>query len=213
MKKDLVVLAADKDLEYTLRGLFTRHRALHIRPIEFDIYVESEHDPACALRGIDFLVNFAEQYRHGLLMFDHEGSGKEQIPCQDLQQQLNEGFARSAWRNRAKAIVLSPELEAWIWSPSPHVEEVAGWKGRQPDLHEWLVSRGWLLSPREVKPRKPKEAFEAALREVRTRPRSSSLYARLAQKVSLAKCKDAAFNEFRKTLVDWFPEDARSRES
>ena len=33
MKKDLVVLAADKDMEHALKGLFTRPEALDIRPI------------------------------------------------------------------------------------------------------------------------------------------------------------------------------------
>ena len=45
--KELVVLAADKDLQFALEGLLARSEALGIRPIEKDIFVEPEHDPGC----------------------------------------------------------------------------------------------------------------------------------------------------------------------
>ena len=92
--KDLVVLAADKDLQFALEGLLTRPEALGIRPIEKDIFVEPEHDPGCALRGVEFLRPFASQYRHGLLIFDHEGSGREGQARKQLQNNLNRAFAR-----------------------------------------------------------------------------------------------------------------------
>ena len=66
--KDLIILAADKDMEHALRGLLKRPEALGIRPIEKDIIVHPEHDPACARRGIGFLSIFSKQYRHSLLM-------------------------------------------------------------------------------------------------------------------------------------------------
>ena len=75
--QDLVILAADKDLEFALKGLLARGKALGIRSLKFDIFVEPEHDPGCALRGVGFLSHFADHYHHGLLIFDHEGSGQE----------------------------------------------------------------------------------------------------------------------------------------
>ncbi len=202
MKKDLVVLAADKDMEHALQGLFTRTPALGIRPIEADILVHPQHDPACALRGVAFLSTFSEQYAYGMLMFDHEGSGKEQTPRQQLQRALDGEFARSPWGDRARTIVLSPELEAWVWSDSPHVDDVAGWKNRQPRLRSWLTAQGW-LEEGAIKPARPKEAFRAALREARV-PRSASLYRQIAERVSLARCTDRSFLEFRVVLRKWF---------
>ena len=203
-RKDLIVLAADKDMEQALKGLLGRPEALGIRPIEADIRVSEQHDPACAQRGVNFLSFFSEQYQHGLLMFDHEGSGREHIPPQKLQEDLNQEFTRrSDWGERARAIVLVPELEAWVWSDSPHVAEVAGWKNQNPKLRRWLFEEGW-LSEGEVKPERPKDAFEAALRTAK-KPRSSSLYLQLAQRVSLAGCEDSAFLEFKEILRSWFP--------
>lgn len=201
--KDLVILAADRDLEFAVKGLLARPEALGIRAITSDIFIEPMHDPACARRGVRFLAGWTRQYRHGLLMFDHEGSGKEDIPRRDLQNSLNEEFSRSAWGERARAIVLSPELETWVWSDSPHVDAVAGWENRKPSLRAWLIEQG-LLRQGENKPSRPKEAFEAALRAAR-KPRSSSLYGQLAGKVSFYRCTDPAFLEFKDLLDDWFP--------
>lgn len=203
--KDLVILAADKDLEFALRGILSRPEALGIRPVEAntDIFVEPEHDPACALRGVDFLDNLSGQYRYGLLIFDHEGSGKEATAPQELQKSLNAEFVSSTWGERARTIVLSPELEIWIWSDSPHVDEVVGWKNRNPKLRPWLIEQDYLQTG-EVKPARPKEAFEAALREAR-KPRSASLYQQIAKRVSLRRCTDTAFIELKGILSNWFP--------
>ena len=205
--KDLVVLVADKDMEHTMAGLFSRPEALGIRPIEFDLFIHPEHDPGCALRGVAFLSNFAEQYSHGLLMFDHEGSGRESNRPGHLQESLNEDLSGTTWGERARAIVLSPELEAWIWNGSPHVDEVAGWTHRQPGLRRWLVEQDWLEQD-AIKPGRPKEAFQAALREART-ARSSSLYQHIAERVSLRRCTDTVFQELKDTLQRWFPRQRR----
>lgn len=201
--KDLVVLAADKDMEHALKGLLTRHQALEIRPITFDIFVHPQHDPGCALRGIEFLSNFADGYRHALLLFDHEGSGREGVPLRELQGNLNEEFVSSAWGRRARVVVLSPELEAWVWSPSPIVANVMGWRRRFGPLRRWLTEQNWLREG-EAKPERPKEAFQAALYHART-PRSSSLYQQIAEEVSLRRCADASFLEFKGILRGWFP--------
>ena len=204
--KDLVILAADKDLEFALKGLLARPEALGIRPVEAntDIFVEPEHDPACARCGVDSLANYAGQYRFGLLIFDHEGSGRETTTPQELQETLDLTFASSEWGNRGRAIVLVPELEAWIWSDSPQIDVVAGWKNRDPGLRPWLIEQGW-LQEEMTKPVRPKEAFEAALREAR-KPRSASLYQQIAETGFLAPaCTDTAFLEFKGILRNWFP--------
>lgn len=173
-------------MDFSLKGIINKPKAIGIRSISVDIFVESGHDPACALRGVQFLSAFAGQYEHGLLMFDHEGSGKEGLAKDQLQKELNNQFTRSSWGERAKAVVISPELEAWVWSDSPHVEDVAGWRYRNPGLRPWLIENGW-LQHNEVKPEHPKEAFVAALREAKI-SRSASLYHQIAERVSFRRC-------------------------
>ena len=102
-RKDLVVLAADKDMEHALKGLLSRPEALGIRAIEADIRVHPGHDPACAGRGVEYLSGFSEYYRYGLLMFDHEGSGREGLQPYELQETLNTDFVHSAWGRTRKS--------------------------------------------------------------------------------------------------------------
>ncbi len=200
--KDLVVLAADKDIEFALRGLFSRPAAIGIRPIDYDIFVEPGHDPACASHGTKFLEGFFGQYHQGLLLFDYEGCGKEDIAPDKLQQQLNQIFLQGPWQNNAKTIVIFPEIESWIWSKSPHVDNVIGWKKDEPTLRQWLQNEGW-LEPRETKPARPKEAFNAALRTA-GKPHSASLFKQMTEKVSLKGCTDSSFQELIKVLMLWF---------
>ncbi len=202
--KDLVILAADKDLEHTLLGLLSRPQALGIRSITRDIFIEAEHDPACLLRGVQFLSPFFDGYQHALLMFDYDGCGQEQNETADeLETRLNNDFMKTAWGTRAQTIVLEPELESWVWSRSPHVAIVAGWENRTPSLQEWLRDNNW-LADRQVKPQRPKEAFEAALRDAQ-KPRSASLYKQLAERVSLRGCTDRKFTRFLEIMQEWFP--------
>lgn len=203
--KDLVVLTADKNWMAALKGLFSRPQALGIRPIKTETIQHPRKDPGCVNEGVAFLSNFSEQYHYGLLIFDYEGCGKEKTDSpRELQDALNEQLFRSRWGDRARTIILSPELEAWVWSGSPHVDEVVGWRGRQPSLRAWLTGQE-LLQAGEAKPNHPKRAFEAALQEVRKR-RSSSLYQQIAERVSLNRCQDPSFLEFKSILSNWFPE-------
>ena len=201
--KDLVVLVADKNMEHALRGLLQRPQALGIRPIDAEIYVHPRHDPGCLSEAHDFLRPFAGSHRHALVLFDHDGCGRESTAPDDLANQVRQRLEANGWTGRAEAVVLSPELEVWVWSDSPHVAECLGWAGRQPPLRAWLAAiEQW--PPDQAKPTNPKRAMEAALREAR-KPRSSAIYLHLASKVGLRDRDEPAFLHFRQALRKWFP--------
>jgi hypothetical protein len=192
----------DKNLEQTLRALLTRHRSLHTRAFEFDVYVHPENDPGCLQRAHEFLRPLSKRYHHALVVLDREGSGQESATREELEAHIGEQLG-IAWGERAAAVVVDPELESWLWSDSPHVETVLGWKDRSPDLRSWLVEEGFLESGKP-KPARPKEAVGKALWLVR-KPRSSALYHQLAGKVSFRRCTDPAFARFQELLRGWFP--------
>lgn len=201
-RRDLILLVADKNIEYTVRGLLTRPKALGVRAITFDVLPHPERDPGCLLRAPEFLQSFEGKYRHALVLLDLEGSGRGTEPRAVLEEDLEARLSK-AWDMRAAAVVMAPELEAWLWSDSPHVEEVLGWHGRKPGLRSWLRDQGFLTGP-EPKPGRPKEAVEEALRVAR-KPRSSALYRQLAERVSFRRCTDPAFGKFLQVLRQWFP--------
>jgi hypothetical protein len=202
-KKDLLVLVPDINMDFTVQGLLASHHRLGVRPLTFDLYRHPHRDPGCLRESTEFLRAFSTSHRHALVMFDRQGSGQESSSREDLESELEKLLEASGWGDRAAVIVLDPELEVWVWSDSPRVDDVLGWKGKQPDLRTWLAKQGFVETTAE-KPRKPKEAFRSALRMVR-KPPSSALFRELAQRVGLARCTDPSLEKLLTTLRGWFP--------
>jgi hypothetical protein len=103
---------------------------------------------------------------------------------------------------RATAIVVAPELEIWAWNDVSSLGEVLGWRGGTRAVRHYLEERG-LWRGTDPKPRVPKDALEALLRERRIR-RSSAIYRRLAAAAQFEPCTDPAFRQFREVVQHWF---------
>lgn len=201
--KDLVILVADKNIEWTLKGIFSRHQALSIRSIKPDIYVHPLRDPGCFTQGHSFLRTFFKSHSHALILFDRHGCGQEKWTREELEQEVETRLKQSGWKEYyAGVIVLDPELEIWVWSDSPQVATTLGWNEQATHLKEWLIQKNfWQVD--QIKPYQPKEALEQVLRKV-GKPRSSALYEDLAKKVSFKHCTDNAFIKLKTTLQRWF---------
>lgn len=202
-KQDLVLLVADKQMEFAVRGLLERHHALRIRPVSHTIYVHLNRDPGCFNEADSFLRPFHDSFRYAMVLFDYQGSGQTNRPIEEIQDEVEERLRRTGWGERACCIVLDPELEVWVWSDSPEVDRCLRWISRENRVREWLETRG-MWEPDQSKPEQPKAALELALRKVEM-PRSASLFQDLAERVSVNRCTDGAFARFRSTLQMWFP--------
>jgi len=203
-KQDLIVLVADRNMEAAVSGIMGRYASLGIRPVVTDIRRHPEKDCGCRLNGVEFFSPFVNQYDHALLIFDFEGCGVETPSVEEVEDELENALGKH-WGERGAVVIISPELDIWVWSDSPHVDQVLGWAERTPDLRNWLTAQGFML-PEQEKPTRPKEALEGALRVAR-KPRSSAIYQSLAEKVSLARCSDRAFIKLKTTLQQWFKEE------
>ena len=202
--RDVIFLLADRNMEAAVSGLVERHQALSIHQISFVIRVHPQKDPGCCLRAHDFLRAFCRRYSYAIVIFDREGCGREEISRTEIEREVESRLASSGWPDgRARAIVIDPELEAWVWSDSPRVDHVLGWGDRTPSVREWLDTQEFKILD-NGKPERPKEAVEAVLRDVR-KARSSAIYRELANQVSLRRCVDPAFNKLTATLRNWFP--------
>lgn len=197
---DLVLLVADKNAQFALRGALNRPEALGIRPIRFECIVHAQRDSGVRKTGADILRLKRNDARHALLVLDWEGCGAS-CSSAELEAQLDYRLARD-WGDRAKAIVITPEVDIWIWGSDNALEVQLHW--RSPiHLRRWLQEQGFGFSE-SGKPERPKEALEAALRHSRS-PRSSALYEQIASRISLQQCRDAAFQQLRANLQSWFP--------
>lgn len=201
--RDLVILVADKDMEQAIKGLLERSALLGINEsITWDVFVHPRRDPGCLNEAHEILRPLSAIYRYALVLFDHEGCGREGTGPDDLQATVRDRLERNGWPARSEVVVLAPELEVWVWSRSPHVAACLGWGCQQPPLRDWLAAEGYW--PAEAaKPDRPKEAMEAALRRVR-KPMSSAIYLDLARKVSLVGHSEPAFLHFTRTLRPGF---------
>lgn len=198
--KDLVVLVADKNAHYAFKGAFNRPEALGIRPISFDFVVHPNNDGGVRKTGTEMLALKRRQFSHALLVMDYDGCGTKET-AHDLEAQLDERL-QSHWLDCAKAIVIEPEVDVWMWGSDNAVQQVIRWSS-PPSIREWLKQRGFVLN-QDGKPLLPKEAMEAVTKQA-DQPRSSALYEEIAGKVSLQRCTDAAFQRLRKQLTEWFP--------
>ena len=203
MTIDLLCLVADKNMEAAVSGLLSRPRALGIRPIARELIVHPEHDPGCFHNGVEFLHGLRSRAEHALVLLDLAWQGVPAESATELESQFENNLARAGMRDWARAVVIEPELEAWVFGRSKHVPTTLGWQGKYAGLREALASQG-LWPSGEVKPPDPKTAMEWALRSART-ARSSSIYRDLAKTVSTKKCKDRSFLRFRDLLQEWFP--------
>jgi len=207
LPKSLIVLTADKNAQFAIRGILSRQQSLGIRRLVQDAveYItHPEKDPGVLRTARLLLSPFLRTHAHALAIMDREGSGCGTSPAEQVEEQIAADLRVAGWTDRVAALVIDPELDVWVWADSPHVEAEIGWADQSTNLRAWLVQKGFLFSA-EGKPLRPKEALEAALRHVRM-PRSSALYRSLAEKVSLARCTDRAFLKLKMILQSWFPE-------
>ena len=201
--KDLWVLVADADIEATIGTLSTcRQQSLGIRKIEFTITRHPDRDPGCRRKAATMARGFRKDHNHALVHFDKNGSGDESSNRSDIQIAVEKDLYQGGWQNKSKAIVMEPELEAWVWSASNNVGRILGWE-RTETLREWLRDHQLWLDG-ETKPPDPKSAMKRAVRERRIRLNSTT-FGDLARKVGLKTCKDPAFREMVATLQGWFP--------
>lgn len=201
--KDLLCLAADNNIEAALRGLLARPEAFGMRAVKVDVLVHPRRDPGCYHEAHELLRPFRESYHHALVVFDQAWEGARAQDPLVLEGDVRRRLGGDGW---ADVVVIDPEIEVWVWSDSPHVDNVLGWRDRNPDLRTWLRSQA-LWTEGRPKPDDPKVAVERALRAVRI-PRSSAIYGNLARRVSVERCTDGSFARFRERLRTWFPPEA-----
>lgn len=202
--RDLVVLPADKNAAFALQGLLARHDALGIRRLEFQVLKPHPgRDGGVRKSGPEVLALQRSQATHALLVLDFEGCGREAEGAPAVEEELDSRLRRH-WGKQAKAIVIEPEVDVWAWGADSVLRDAVEWPSNQGPIRDWLRANQFQVHDLSGKPVRPKEALEEVLRRS-DQPRSSSLYGKLAERLSLQRCSDAAFLRLRHQLQLWFP--------
>ena len=165
--------------------------------------MEPNHDPGCYERPTDLLRGYRQDAEHALLILDLAWDGVPAESGPDLEALIDEKLRQADMADWAVPLVIEPELEAWVFSTSPHVSIVLGWKG--PSSIRKTLEEQNLWKAEDSKPADPKAALEYILGRT-GKSRSSSLFRRLASRVSTASgCQDRAFLRLKTLLQGWFP--------
>ncbi len=197
---DLTFLVADKPMQFAIQGALSRPEALGIRPVRADFVVHTGRDGGVRRAGADLLRLKRSAAAHAVMVLDYEGCGARESVA-ELETLLDERL-RQDWAGNAKAIVIEPELDVWMWGSDNALAEVLDWD-KADRIRDWLREAGWQFSE-DGKPERPKEALEAVLREL-GQPQSAALYRNIVSRISLSRCRDAAFLRLRAQLRNWFP--------
>jgi hypothetical protein len=211
MTRPCVILVADGNMAAAFRGWFSReqwHLGLGCAPFDFDgsvggdlIVDEGGNDPGVYTKGHELLRPYQHSHERALVVLDTEWEGSPGKVV--IEERITTNLVASGWAADAvKVIAIDPELENWLWQDNPNVARVLKYEGH-PGLRQWLEQNNrW---PQGVaKPPRPKEAAEWVLRQTR-QPRSSSIYQKLAERISIGGCTDPAFLAMHAQLRAWFP--------
>jgi len=211
-KRDLFVVVADLDAEKAIGTLLCeRQRALGVHlefnraaPTQGDLLRYSGRDSGCFRYAVKLLRSPQLTHSHALLIFDQHGSGAEMKSRKQIEAELEGDLHASGWPlGDAAVVVIDPELEAWVWTNSPHLSRSMGWGNDRDGLRPFLSQRD-LWDANSQKPNDPKEALAQALR-AKQKPAGAALFSELAATVSVQHCEDSSFRKFQQKLREWFP--------
>ncbi|MDQ3583148.1 MAG: hypothetical protein M3495_16785 [Pseudomonadota bacterium] len=177
---DLVVVTPDGAYPLVLEEFLNRAASLGVRSVSRRIIKDPLRDSSGELP--DLLRPFLGKSRKALAIRDLEGSGWEERGAVALEEHLLERMHRNGWASSdCAAIVVPPEIEAWLRLPSTHLDDLMTERARRH--REWTTARRHQVLDGIVgdfggcddtgKPCRPKEVFEEFLRQLGI-PRSNA---------------------------------------
>ncbi|MEO5347715.1 MAG: hypothetical protein H7834_15255 [Magnetococcus sp. YQC-9] len=206
-KKDLLVLTADADTEAIMNAVLQRYPSLGIRHIDFKVMRYPGRDNGVFQQGHNFVRLFKDEYRYLLVIFDHHGSGCNQL-VDACQQEIQSRLDGVSWSERSSSIVVAPEVEAWIWNNNNSICSFFGLQ--ESRLHELIIEYCKRNNYKEsrIKSEHPKELFDhichVTLQKGHLLPRE---YNRIAQRASLTDWQESpSFGVLVTQLRTWFPQ-------
>lgn len=202
--KDLIISVADSYQEKVIEGLLPRvPMSSVIREFSYDIIRNISNDSGSYNDSHTLLRNYINDYHYSLVIFDFEGSGAEFSKSRtEAETEVERLLSLNGWDGRCATIIIDPEIENWMWIDNPNVQNAIGWE-RTETLYTW-ARRSGLIGANDLKPIRPKETFEKALKLCST-SKSSSIYKKIASTVSYKNCSDPSFIKLINTFKSWFP--------
>jgi hypothetical protein len=213
---DLVVLSSDAEMKSLLERLIERGQTGRkcTRPFRWRCLRDPRRDTVWREPHRP-LALFLDEDCSFLIVWDHQGSGRESRPPEDLETAAVKCLtARGVAAERVLAVAFDPELEI-SWRPAwARVKQiVAEERQAEPPEDARILAEARRAKPRLLIPddfetalgQYPKELFEALVRLLRLR-RSPSLYTKLGEGISLQALKrEPALYRIANAIGTWLP--------
>jgi hypothetical protein len=154
--RDLIVLCPDIAWEQTLKAVLARHKNLRLpRPLDFYVFrAPGQTDGGVRRNGVALLRSYHKAFHRTILILDRDGCGDDRS-ARVIQQELDESLSHQ-WGQNGRAVVIDPEIEAWIIGGHTHFSVVNGLAA--VGVREWLTDNGFWRKG-ENKPFQPKKAI------------------------------------------------------
>jgi hypothetical protein len=153
------------DMKLGVEALLRRSQHLGFRAIGFQVEKHPNRDNGVVQEAHDFLRPQCNRFSYAIAMRDFDGCGREKKhPRENIEVSIEQRLQSNGWDDRAMAIVIQPELEAWVWIDWPALAEQAGWPDGEASLRNWLMGQG-LIKRHQSKPDDPKESLRRVLKQ------------------------------------------------
>ena len=204
--KDLFVLTADADAEAVMRRVLRRPHAIGIREISCEVDRHIGRDPGIIHNG-PALVRFKKGLFHRvLLLWDHQGSGKEGESSHTVQDSMATQLDHLTWKDNHLAIAVVPELEEWLWHNPESVRKHLDISEQEMNIwvDEFVKKTDRDLG--QAGRAGPKERFGHLVHKKRQHGPRPDDFEKIASIASLIQWQQSAsFGAIVKRLREWFP--------
>ncbi len=200
----LLVLVEGINDEWVLREVLKRGRELMFTPLSEAQVEFRRHSSEVCTRGAEIVRTVSRHYGRFLLVWDYEGSAQQ---ARGVAPSRAQGIVQSqlntlGMRDRAKAVVIAPELEIWLWSDLDAVAKALGQPRTQIDSLLNALAQKERLTPDA----QPKETLKRLASLCNDRA-DSSLYERITKQAKLDAWlrEHWSFKSLVRALRRWFP--------
>lgn len=198
---DLCIICPGGHWKAVMEALLERHIHLGIREVECSIFsVPLGRNPLIRREAATLAKRCRQGFNHCLVIVDHDTSGDPR-PAHMVEADMNKALA-AEWGTDARALVVSPSVEAWLLEGHQVFSRVRGLRGL--DVRKWMAEQG-LWPEKADMPENPRAVVEELFLEHGARP-SAANYRLIADEapIRLDRCQAESFRRMVLVLREWF---------
>ena len=148
------------------------------------------------------------EFQKVILLWDYHGSGESKPPAQS-RDAIRLRLRQVTWEDRSEAVVVSPEIEEWLWRAPAALARYLGINDAKLQQYVDSFAGKRNTDGDGCKASYPKELFEYCLYQTRRRKPLPEDFKQIAARANLLAWQASpTFGGFIEVLRVWFPREA-----